>query len=468
MKKYLHVLACILVPMALLGQTVPSLVNYQGQLLDSAGTPLPTGEYTLTMSLYDAATSGALKWGPQVFDGQGLPGHGAKVPVVNGYFNLILGPADTNGLPVANAFDGHPRYLEIRVGSNPPIAPRQQILSAPFALNADKLGGTNWNAVFDGGNPATGKISGGKIADGSVTSVQILDGTIASSDLANGSVRSNHIGAGAVYASHISSLSKLTKDGSVTTALSVNSSGEVGLGTWSPGTITGTLRINGSRTDPASIVTPSFAVFGSSAGSLVLQSGRNMTSDPEAADPSIVFTATGDGYDPYTVSLQLVPFQSRLSLIGGALGISGSLYVTNTYTILPGTTYPIVWDSDTKRLIRTSSSQRYKYHIQPLQEDAYNVLKIEPKRYTRGEGSKRWEVGYIAEDLDQAGLKSVTIYDEQGRPDSIDYAKIVLYSNEIIKDQQKRLNAQQTQLETLKNELDELKRLVSGLKQDRQ
>ena len=68
-----------------IAQSVPPLVNYQGRLSNPDGSPLPTADYTLTFNLYDAATNGTLVWGPQVFDGTAAQGHGAKIPVVQGY-----------------------------------------------------------------------------------------------------------------------------------------------------------------------------------------------------------------------------------------------------------------------------------------------------------------------------------------------------------------------------------------------
>lgn len=135
--------ACLLMQAALifasnsLAQTVPPMVNYQGRLVNSNGAPLTTGDYDLAFSIHDAPTGGAQVWGPQVFDGVVAPGHGARVPVVQGHFNVILGPSDTNGAAIRDAFNGPTRYLEIRVGTNLPILPRQQVLSAPYAFRSD-------------------------------------------------------------------------------------------------------------------------------------------------------------------------------------------------------------------------------------------------------------------------------------------------------------------------------------------
>jgi hypothetical protein len=57
-------------------QTVPALINYQGQLTDANGAPLATTDYMLTFTIHDAATGGNQVSGPQVFDGVSGRGHG--------------------------------------------------------------------------------------------------------------------------------------------------------------------------------------------------------------------------------------------------------------------------------------------------------------------------------------------------------------------------------------------------------
>ena len=150
-------------------QTVPALVNYQGRLANPDGSPLPTADYTLTFNIYDATTNGTLVWGPQVFDGAVAQGHGARIPVVQGYFNVMLGPVDAAGAPrpLADAFNGATRYVEIAVSNRPPILPRQQILTTPFAFqaaNSAKLAGYDWSALLGTNNPAAGTIPFSKLA----------------------------------------------------------------------------------------------------------------------------------------------------------------------------------------------------------------------------------------------------------------------------------------------------------------
>ncbi len=107
-------------------QSVPPLINYQGMLTGTDGNPL-TGTKKLVFNIYDAVSGGNLIWGPQTFD---------SVPLIEGRFNVILGTTDTPGRSIANAFDAANRYLGITV-DGAEIAPRQQILSAPFAVQAE-------------------------------------------------------------------------------------------------------------------------------------------------------------------------------------------------------------------------------------------------------------------------------------------------------------------------------------------
>lgn len=126
------------VPLTLVSkaQPVPPLINYQGRLANADGSPFPTADYELRISLYDAPADGNLVWGPQVFDGAPGIGHGTRIPVVQGYFNVMLGPADLGGRSLLEAFGSSNRFVEVTVSNRPPIVPRQRILTTPYAAQA--------------------------------------------------------------------------------------------------------------------------------------------------------------------------------------------------------------------------------------------------------------------------------------------------------------------------------------------
>jgi hypothetical protein len=190
---YLLSLSCLLLTLSLLpasAQTVPALINYQGQLTNPDGSPLITADYELTFNLYDSATAGNLVWGPQKFDGQSGLGHGPRIPVVQGYFNVMLGPVDTTDRSLLTAFMGTNRFVQVTISNRAPIMPRQQILSAPYAINASqadnssKLAGYDWSGLLDTNNPVTGSLLGSKIRDGSISAGKIQPGTITSNQIA--------------------------------------------------------------------------------------------------------------------------------------------------------------------------------------------------------------------------------------------------------------------------------------------
>ena len=103
-------------------------------------------------------------------------------------------------------------------------------------------------------------------------------------------------------------------------------------------------------------------------------------------------------------------------------------------------------------IAREGSSERYKQNIMPLEDDFQKILTLEPKAYQMKEGygnEDEWQFGYLAEELDQIGLKSLVVYDKSGRPDGIQYKKMCIYLNEVLKNQQ-------NYLERLENKVNEL------------
>lgn len=112
---------------------VPAVINYQGKLFDPAagggsGAPI-TGVQQVEFRIYDALTGGTLIWG-------------SRFPVsctADGTFNVLLNDGGTFLGGVTNslrdAFQGQDRYLELTVqGYGSAISPRQQLVSAPYAM----------------------------------------------------------------------------------------------------------------------------------------------------------------------------------------------------------------------------------------------------------------------------------------------------------------------------------------------
>ena len=113
-------LSAICYPLTAIYAEIPHLINYQGRLTDTDGSPLE-GAYELTFRIYDAESAGSLLWE------ETHPG----VTIQKGIFSIILGSVTDLNLP----FD-KPYFLEITVGDEV-MSPRQRITSVGYSLRAE-------------------------------------------------------------------------------------------------------------------------------------------------------------------------------------------------------------------------------------------------------------------------------------------------------------------------------------------
>ena len=102
---------------------VPQLINYQGVLADSTGAGLDT-TVNVTFSIYESAVSPTPIW---------LEVHGS-VTVTGGLFSVLLGSITPLDVTI---FDTPFRYLGIRVGADPEITPRSQLVSVPYSFQSE-------------------------------------------------------------------------------------------------------------------------------------------------------------------------------------------------------------------------------------------------------------------------------------------------------------------------------------------
>ncbi len=197
----------------------PRLLPFQGRLTDASGTPVADGAKVVQFKIYDAPTGGTAVWNGEV---QKLTVNGGLVSTLLGS-KASLEPVDFN----------EALYLEITVDANadnqitaadPPLLPRQSILPAVFAVEAQRArtldwvdgngvvqGSANWSVLFGSNNdPATASIPASKISfpagslpptvlpPESLTSAQIGPNAVETSELKDGAVKSEKIGPGEV------------------------------------------------------------------------------------------------------------------------------------------------------------------------------------------------------------------------------------------------------------------------------
>ncbi len=153
---------------------------------------------------------------------------------------------------------------------------------------------------------------------------------------------------------------------------------------------------------------------------------------------------------------------------GSAAGVSGDilLYPQHRIYIVPmegGAGDYVVEIENAGNLRRRTSSRRYKDDIQDFKDDFYKILKLKPASFIYKSSGKRG-VGYIAEDLDEAGLKDMVVYTEDGLPDAIHSDLVGVYAVEIIKDQQIRLNKLDKDITQLNEQIKSLKEEIDTFK----
>jgi len=140
-------LACILTVNA---QSVPYSFNYQGVLRGGSGDLLGSVQKTVEFRLFDSATGGTPLWGRTY----------AVLLDTNGLFNVELSDAGAHldseplvptqknlNLVIAS---GSTLYLGLTVNGAAEIAPRQQLLSVPFAMMAGNVSKASGNLTVSG------------------------------------------------------------------------------------------------------------------------------------------------------------------------------------------------------------------------------------------------------------------------------------------------------------------------------
>jgi hypothetical protein len=111
------------------------------------------------------------------------------------------------------------------------------------------------------------------------------------------------------------------------------------------------------------------------------------------------------------------------------------------------------------RLYIVSSSRRYKQDIQPAQIDTDAVLSLEGRTWrnrtdaTDDQDAETRHVGFIAEELDEAGLTDYVTYNEDGLPESIQYDRLTVPLLHVVKEQQSQIDSLTRRLEQLEERL---------------
>ena len=130
---------------------------------------------------------------------------------------------------------------------------------------------------------------------------------------------------------------------------------------------------------------------------------------------------------------------------GAAFPFTGSAQITGSLTVIGTTT--------TTTLVETSAL-RYKENIQDL-ETADSIYKLRPVTFNWKDTLKS-DIGFIAEEVNEI-LPVLAELNENGEAEGVKYSKLTVLLTKIAQIQEQKLEAQQKQIDELKQEIENLK-----------
>jgi len=155
-----------------LNGAAPTVMNFQGKLLDNAGTPID-GTKNMIFRIYAVSTGGTAIWQETQ----------NSVSISTGIFNVLLGstnnPPLTASVFVSTVPSGSNRYLEIEIDGTT-VGDRQRIASVGYAYEAEIASRAVGNFTVNGNINTTGLIAttSGFLAAGQVRASEIVIGSI--------------------------------------------------------------------------------------------------------------------------------------------------------------------------------------------------------------------------------------------------------------------------------------------------
>ncbi len=166
----------------------------------------------------------------------------------------------------------------------------------------------------------------------------------------------------------------------------------------------------------------------------------------ESGDDSIFNCEHPDGTDNFKVDVDGEIWAHNLRYAGGApngLGMSSA-----------------------GEIVKVGSSRRYKENIEPFADDFDLILQTELKQWTgKRDDSGRIGFGFIADEIEELGLESLVVYDQDGQVQSLKFRNIPLYTLEVVKRHEREVKTLQAENEELRDENKEIRERLAKLEE---
>lgn len=189
-KPYILIIALLVITFANAAfAEVPSVVSYQGKLMQSDGTPIPNGTYSVTFAIYSVPAGGESLWSET----------NPTVHVKGGLFAVLLRNVG------ADILDSPEMYLGIKVGEDDELTPRQRITSVATALRAGEadIAKTVPDGAITNSKIADNAVGTTKLQDASVTSQKLSDNSVSTTKVAEGAIGMSKLADGVVVTSKL-------------------------------------------------------------------------------------------------------------------------------------------------------------------------------------------------------------------------------------------------------------------------
>jgi hypothetical protein len=167
------------------------------------------------------------------------------------------------------------------------------------------------------------------------------------------------------------------------------------------------------------------------------------------ATPSVAIDCTGSSSPSVEIRQGGV---ARISILSaGGVSVPGAFSNQYCYNNSTASAANVFVASD-GYLYRSTSSLRYKSDVHSYSNALQDALNLRPVTYASkaaGDAGKRF-LGFIAEEVDAAGIKEAVVYDAEGNPDALHYGQMVAIAIGAIQAQQQQIEALKAQIAALK------------------
>lgn len=447
LKHFLLLFALLGTASVAFAQVNKATLSVQGVLTKSDGTAVDDGnDYKLTFRLWDdeSSTNNANKVHQELIE---------NITVVGGVYSVVLGLDDAQPL---NAAFNKTYWLGVSVGtSSIELLPRPRLTHAPYAL-----GLVGQNNTFPSTGPVIGDAFrarggdpiGGQGADGNGFSFK--PGGDEGGGMFSREPNNIELWAGGSHKVKLTNgLNELygktnTNELEVFGDQKVNGNSTITLHQTVQGfqTVNGFQKINNNQE-----VTGFSTVGANQTVNGIIKSGDGIVNNAFTSDG--IFWGAGN----HDVSINVNGTNRVLFGDNGVNYFGRPTVFTNGDFNVQGIPFgdhrTMQYDNATGKFYWDNSSRRYKENITAFNDDFSLILKSQPKTYTRPGTPNRWEIGYIAEEMDSLGLKNLIEFNSvTGVIEGFNYEKMILYVVEVLKVQDATINQLQAEVDTLKSE----------------